>query len=52
MTEKQDFDNIEKGESTENAPDNSGQKAKPRDLLYAVDEVPPWYLCIILGFQM
>lgn len=22
------------------------------DLLYSIEETPPWYLCIILGFQV
>lgn len=29
--------------------DGSNHKA---DIVYTVDDVPPWYLCIALGFQV
>ena len=26
-------------------------KEKENDLIYSVEDVPPWYMCILLGFQ-
>ncbi|KAK7008580.1 hypothetical protein BgiMline_000022, partial [Biomphalaria glabrata] len=30
---------------------NASTQEKSLDILYTVDQVPPWYLCIFLGFQ-
>ncbi|KAK0054215.1 solute carrier family 23 member 1 [Biomphalaria pfeifferi] len=30
---------------------SASKKSSSIDILYAVDQVPPWYLCIFLGFQ-
>ncbi|XP_060067626.1 solute carrier family 23 member 1-like [Ylistrum balloti] len=49
MRDIQDMDHVENGGVTDKVTEQSGEE--PRDLLYAVNEVPPWYLCIILGFQ-
>lgn len=49
MSEKRDINNVEEGGVKADTP--SGEDKQSRDLLYAVDEVPPWYLCIVLGFQ-
>ena len=27
-------------------------KTSGPDLLYSIEETPPWYLCILLGFQV
>ena len=29
-----------------------GTKPSGPDLLYSIEETPPWYLCILLGFQV
>ena len=28
------------------------RKAKQTDLTYSIDDVPPWYLSLFLGFQV
>ncbi|KAK3587962.1 hypothetical protein CHS0354_014481 [Potamilus streckersoni] len=42
---------IETGQPADSRSDRSDEEENRKDLLYSVDEVPPWYLCIILGFQ-
>ena len=34
------------------AGNGSRRSAKKRDMLYTVGESPPWYLCLLLGFQV
>ena len=42
---------IEMVENKNNVP-QSIQRSKPSELTYAIDDVPPWYLSVFLGFQV
>ena len=32
--------------------ENLGEKDTKSDILYTVEDTPPWYLCVVLGFQV
>ena len=36
------------------ATDNTASKAKSNhvEMIYYIEDIPPWYLCILLGFQV
>ena len=34
------------------ADDIQTKQSKPLGLLYTIDDTPPWYLCLLLGFQV
>ena len=42
---------IEMAESKNHVP-QVVQKQKKNELIYAIDDVPPWYLSAFLGFQV
>ncbi len=37
---------------TRQLPADEGDKSPAMDLQYGIDDNPPWYLCIVLGFQV
>ena len=34
------------------AGDDEGTREPDSEMLYTIDQVPPWYMCIILGMQV
>ena len=43
---------VDAGEEVVETGDSNLQPGEKNELLYGVDDVPPWYLCIFLGFQV
>ena len=39
-------------EKHQEAGDIRTKEAKNQELLYAIEDSPPWYLCILFGFQV
>ena len=45
---------IENGVDVETIDDETKEKSQRKiksDLIYSVEDIPPWYMCILLGFQ-
>ena len=41
----------EANDKTEEPKDGDHETKVDSELAYTIDDVPPWYLCILLGFQ-
>ena len=52
MTESE-IDGVKMEEMVENKPTEGTKNQHQRgDLAYSIEDNPPWYLCLLLGFQV
>ena len=52
MDSNKTIDNVEKMEEIELKDIKSDNKNQPDELAYSIEDNPPWYMCILLGFQV